>query len=142
MQTDNRLIYLLSRAHHRLGNHLKKSLASKDIKITPVQAGIMFLLRKHPQTMTELSQSLAIDNSAITGLIDRLEASGFARRDSNPNDRRTYNISLTPAGLEQTSKAEIIVKSVNKEIEAGFSEEEVETFKRILNSFFDKFDKN
>ncbi len=142
MQTDNRLIYLLSRAQHRLGNHLQRSLVSKGIKITPVQAGIMFLLRKRPHTMTELSQSLAIDNSAITGLVDRMETSGVAKRETNPNDRRTYNISLTAEGRKEINKAGIVIKEINEEIKSGFSEEEVDIFKKVLNSFFEKFNKN
>ncbi len=91
--------------------------------------------------MTELSQLLSTDNSAITGLVDRLEKSKLALRKANPNDRRAFLIHITDHGVQETDKAFKIVKKVNKEIKDGFSELEVETFKKFLNSFFEKFER-
>lgn len=139
MENDDRLIYLLSKAQHRIGTYMKKFLLSRNVKVTGVQTGILFLLEKRSHTMTELSKELAIDNSAITGLVDRLEKSGFAVRKVNPNDRRTFLISITESGLDEVAKAKVIVKEVNEKIKEGFSEEEIDNFKCVLNSFFSKF---
>jgi DNA-binding MarR family transcriptional regulator len=141
MQPDDRLIYLISRAQHGLMTHLKKTLNAEGVDITPVQAGILFLLRKSAHTMTELSRALSIDNSAITGLVDRLEKSSLAERTANPNDRRTYLIRITDNGKKEIDRAHIIVKKVNEEIKSGFSEDEMETFKKVLNSLLEKFTK-
>jgi DNA-binding MarR family transcriptional regulator len=141
MQKDDRLIYLISHAQHGLMTYLKKELQTEGIKITPVQAGILFLLRKNAHTMTELSRALSIDNSAITGLVDRLEKSSLAERTANPNDRRTYLIRITDNGKKEIDRAHIIVKKVNEEIKSGFSEDEMETFKKVLNSLLEKFTK-
>ncbi len=141
MPKDDRLIYLISRAQHSLMTYLKKELSAKGASITPVQAGILFLLRKNELTMTGLSQILSIDNSAITGLVDRLEKSGLAERTSNPNDRRTFLIRITEKGKAEIDRAHVIIKKVNAEIKSGFSAEEMETFKRVLNSLVEKFAK-
>jgi DNA-binding MarR family transcriptional regulator len=141
MQPDDRLIYLISRAQHGLMTHLKKTLNAEGVDITPVQAGILFLLRKSAHTMTELSRALSIDNSAITGLVDRLEKASLAERTANPNDRRTYLIRITDNGKKEIDRAHIIVKKVNEEIKSGFSEDEMETFKKVLNSLLEKFTK-
>lgn len=140
MQTDDRLIYLLTKAQHKLTTYLKKALSARGIRVTSVQAGILFLLKRRPHTMTELSRELEIDNSAITGLADRLEKSGYVKRAVNPTDRRTFLVSITEKGSEEIDRAKNIIKEVNSEIKSGFSEEELEVFKRILNSFFIKFD--
>jgi DNA-binding MarR family transcriptional regulator len=140
MQKDDRLIFLLSKAQHKLATFFKKTLAEKDVKITGVQTGILFLLKRRAMSMTELSRELSIDNSAITGLVDRLERSGFARRKVNPTDRRTYLISITKDGLQEIERAKVIVHEVNAEIKAGFTEEEIEVFKRVLNSMLTKFE--
>ncbi len=140
MPKDDRLIFLLSKAQHKLATYLKKTLADKGIKVTGVQTGILFLLKHKSQTMTELSKELSIDNSAITGLVDRLERSGFARREMNPSDRRTFLISITDLGLAEIEKAKTIVHAVNADIKRDFSEEEVEVFKRILQSMLTKFE--
>jgi DNA-binding MarR family transcriptional regulator len=139
MPKDDRLIYLISRAQHSLMTYLKKELNADGTSITPAQAGILFLLRKTARTMTDLSQTLSIDNSAITGLVDRLEKSGLAERTANPADRRTFFIRITDKGKAEIDRAHVIIKKVNKEIKSGFSADEVETFKRVLNSLLEKF---
>lgn len=141
MPHDDRLIYMLSRAQHALMSHLKKELGANDATITPVQAGILFLLRKKGHTMTQLSRILAIDNSAITGLVDRLEKAGLAKRNANPEDRRTFLIRITKKGKDEIDRAYVTIKRVNDEIKAGFSKDEIRTFKNVLNSLLEKFAK-
>lgn len=140
MVTDNRLIFLLSKAQHKLAIYLKKVLVENNVKVTGVQTGILFLLKQKSRTMTELSKELSIDNSAITGLVDRLERSGFVCREINPLDRRKFLISITESGLEEVEKAKRIVNKVNEEIKTGFSEQEVESFKKVLNGILEKFE--
>ncbi len=140
MQQDDRLIFLLSKAQHKLATYLKKTLSDKGIKVTGVQTGILFLLKHKASTMTELSRELLIDSSAITGLVDRLERSGFVRREINSADRRTYLITITEKGLQEIEKAKIIVHEVNNEIKKDFTEDEVVVFKKILNSMLTKFE--
>lgn len=91
------------------------------------------------QSMSDLSGKLSIDNSAITGLVDRLEKDGFVTREANPEDRRGFLIRITKAGAKQLKGVVEIVGKANREIQAGFSKREVDAFKAILNSFFSKF---
>ena len=142
MPQDDRLIYLLTRAQHSLMTHLKKELAAQGETLTPVQAGILFLLRENAHTMTGLSRTLSIDNSAITGLVDRLENSGLARRTPDPNDRRTYLIRITDKGKAHLDRACVTIEKVNEEIKSGFSDKDVHTFTRVLNSLLEKFTKD
>ncbi|MBW2637177.1 MAG: MarR family transcriptional regulator [Deltaproteobacteria bacterium] len=89
--------------------------------------------------MTELSHALSIDNSTITGLVDRLENAGFLKRQPKVEDRRISLIYLTPEGDRETRKAITALHQVNEEIRSGFSADEMLIFKRVLNSFFVKF---
>lgn len=140
MTTDDRLIFLVFTAQQKLRNYLKNELVKAGIKITNAQAAILALLKQNNgQTMTELSQYLSIDNSTITGLIDRLEKAGFVKRNSNPQDRRVSQIFITPEGLEEVNKSIGIFRRVNEEIKSGFSQDEIFAFKNILGSFFEKF---
>ncbi len=140
MSTDDRLINLVFTAQQKLRTYLNNALTAKRIKVTPAQAGILFLLKqKDGQSMSELSQVLSIDNSTITGLVDRLEKTGFVSRNASPSDRRISQIHITSEGVEEINRAKIVINRVNQEIKEGFSETEIENFKRILNSFFDKF---
>ncbi len=142
MPDDDRFIYLVFTAQQKLRNYLKQALAKEGTKITPAQAGILaLLLEKNGRTMTELSHALSIDNSTITGLVDRLENAGFLERRPKVDDRRISLIYITPEGDRETRKAIITLQQVNKEITSGFSAYEMETFKRVLKSFFTKFNR-
>lgn len=46
------------------------------------------LMRSGPITAGELAQQTGLTTGAITGVIDRLEKAGFARRSRDDNDRR------------------------------------------------------
>jgi DNA-binding MarR family transcriptional regulator len=128
--------------------YIRDELTAAGVKITLVQAGILFLIEeKNKRAMSELGQLLSLDNSTITGLIDRLEKSGFVQRNfvqrkANPNDRRMSLIHITRQGIKEVNKAKTVINQVNEEIKADFSKREIEAFKKILNSFVAKFKKS
>lgn len=143
MIKDDRLIFLLFSAQQKLKIYLNSALAGSGVRVTAAQAGILFLLKqKDGRTMTELSQILGIDNSTMTGLTDRLEKARLLERHANPGDRRASHIHVTPQGLAEVNGAKAVIRRVNEEIKTGFSAEEIEAFKRVLNGFFDKFQRN
>jgi DNA-binding MarR family transcriptional regulator len=92
--------------------------------------------------MTQLSNALDIDNSTLTGLIDRMERSGYVTRRPGDSDRRAFRISITPPGLKESNRARPLIRKVNEEIKSGFSQEEIETFTRVLGSILEKFGKS
>jgi len=139
---DDRLVYLLLAAQHRLRMHIKDELIAAGLKVTLVQAGILFLLKeKNGRSMSELSRLLFIDNSTITGLIDRLEISGFVLRKTNPKDRRSSLIHITRHGLHEVNQAGIVINRINEAIKTDLSDQELESFKKILNGFLTQFKK-
>jgi DNA-binding MarR family transcriptional regulator len=60
----------------------------------------MAQLERHPEglKMTELSRRLMVTGGNITGITDQLEKEGFVARDTDPNDRRSISVRLTPEG--------------------------------------------
>jgi DNA-binding MarR family transcriptional regulator len=142
MMAEDRLIYLVLMAQQKMRSHITNVLLAEGIKVTLGQAGILFLLQHNDgQTMTELSKTLAVANPTITGLIDRLERSEFVRRQAGSGDRRSFRIYLTPDGIKECEKVKPIIKKTNDEIKDGYSKEEIEVFKSVLQSVFKKFDK-
>ena len=140
MKTDDRLIYLLFMSQQKLRTYITNSLLAEGIKVTLGQAGVLFILRQNDgQTMTELSKILGVKNATLTGLIDRLERSAFVTRRASKNDRRSIRIYITTEGAEECDRAKPVIKRVNEEIKYGFSQEEMEVFKRVLNRVFQKF---
>jgi DNA-binding MarR family transcriptional regulator len=140
MAKDDRLIYLVFTAQQKLRTHLKNAMSEAGVSITPAQSAMLFLLkRKDGQTMSELTQELSIDNSTLTGLVDRLERSGFVRRNASTADRRSSHVYITESGNQEIERAKAVIRRVNDRIREDFSEEELESFKKILKSFFVRF---
>jgi DNA-binding MarR family transcriptional regulator len=68
--------------------------------LTSAQYNVLNILAEEPVGISqrELGDRLVVDRSNVTGLLDRMEAAGWVRRDDHPEDRRVYRVSLTPAG--------------------------------------------
>lgn len=80
-----------------------------------------------------------LENPTVTGLIDRLEKSGYVKRSDHPDDRRVYLVYLTQKGNRIAKRGLPIVKKLNEQIKKGYSEEEIESFKKVLVGAFNKF---
>ncbi len=50
------------------------------------------------------------------------------------NDSKRWNIAITKKGFEEINSVKEVIKRVNKEIGDGFSKQDVESLKKILNS--------
>jgi DNA-binding MarR family transcriptional regulator len=55
-------------------------------------------------TAGELAAEAGLTTGAVTGVIDRLERAGFARRVSDPADRRRVKVEVTPKWYARTEK--------------------------------------
>ncbi|MFJ1708149.1 MarR family winged helix-turn-helix transcriptional regulator [Kitasatospora sp. NPDC088346] len=53
---------------------------------------------QEPVPMRALAGRLGCDASNVTGIVDRLEALGLARRETAPGDRRVKIVAITPEG--------------------------------------------
>jgi DNA-binding MarR family transcriptional regulator len=140
MAVEDRLIYLISKVFHKLMINLQKAFSEAGVEVTPVQAMLLFYLQKKDgSSLTEISSGLMLENPTVTGLIDRLEKSGYVKRFDHPNDRRVYLVHITEKGRKVANKALPIVKKLNEEIKKGYSKEEIENFKKVLVGAFNKF---
>jgi DNA-binding MarR family transcriptional regulator len=68
--------------------------------LTHMQVKVLTRVHRDPASMREIARELACDASNITGIVDRLEAGGFARREVNAADRRVKNVIATDAGRD------------------------------------------
>src|SRR5579862_5314531 len=66
--------------------------------LTPVQAKLLSVLLDGPRGMAELACCFGVEKAALTGLMDRAERRGLARRSPVPGDRRALQVTLTEAG--------------------------------------------
>jgi DNA-binding MarR family transcriptional regulator len=140
MAVEDRLIFLISKVYQKLINNLQKAFLDGSIEVTPIQAMLLFYLQKNNgSSLTDISFGLMLENPTVTGLIDRLEKSGYVKRTNHPSDRRVNLVHITEKGNLVANKALPIVKKLNEQIKEGYSEDEIESFKKVLIGAFNKF---
>jgi DNA-binding MarR family transcriptional regulator len=66
--------------------------------LTPAQARLLCQLLEGPRGMAELARCFGVEKAALTGLMDRAERRGLARRAPVAGDRRALQVTLTDAG--------------------------------------------
>jgi DNA-binding MarR family transcriptional regulator len=89
--------------------------------------------------MSELGRIVGVDNSAMTGLVDRLEKAGLVRREAKREDRRALLIRITPEGRNEAGRAAKIIRGVNEKIQEGFEAGQIEALKEVLRGILERY---
>lgn len=140
MPVDDRFIFLISKVYQKLILTLQKAFSEHGLEVTPIQAMLLFFLQKNNgSSLTQISQGLMLENPTVTGLIDRLEKSGYVKRSDHPKDRRISLVYLTENGKRISKRALPLVKKLNEQIKEGYSKDEIEHFKKVLTGAFNRF---
>ncbi|MEF2967031.1 MarR family transcriptional regulator [Paenibacillus sp. M1] len=87
------------------------------------------MIREGPQRLGDLAEQLDFTSGAVTGLCDRLEKKGFARRIRKNSDRRTVWLDVTPRGREMMDRNRNIGTACITTLFADFSAGELEAMK-------------
>jgi MarR family transcriptional regulator, lower aerobic nicotinate degradation pathway regulator len=75
---------------------LARYASAHDLSL--IQTRLLGVLRDREPTMQSLSKLLNLDRSSVTGLVDRAEHRGLVRRIPATDDRRSFQVGLTPSG--------------------------------------------
>ncbi len=136
MQLNQCINYLLTTSQHVV---FQKTLARlSEYDITPVQYGALYCLWElHLDNPKEIAAALHLENSTISGVLDRLEKKEFIERGLNPNDRRCVKIKLTRKAASLRLPVLQAVDRLNEEILSVFTEEEADHLKACLRRLSD-----
>jgi DNA-binding MarR family transcriptional regulator len=90
-----------------------------------------------PMTAGELARQTGLTTASITGVLDRLEESGFVRRERDPKDRRRVIVDLNPGpGLRKIGPTFGPLVKAWRDGAASYSDEEL----RLLLDFQRRFE--
>jgi DNA-binding MarR family transcriptional regulator len=91
------------------------------------------LERSGPLTAGELARQTGLAPASVTGLINRLEQKGFARRIQNPSDRRSILVEVDVERM-YARVAPLFANWVRslEELYAGYSDEQLEVILHFL----------
>lgn len=91
-----------------------------------------------PLTQKELAAAIGIDGSTLVRLLDALETRQLAQRQSDPADRRTRRLAITPAGKQLVAQIRQALAQPEAQMLQGLSEAElaamVQGFEKIQHN--------
>jgi len=84
--------------------------------------------------LNELNQRLVLSQSALSRLVDRMEADGLVAREPDPTDRRGTVVSMTHPGLTALRQAAPVHRSgIEHHFSCHMSEAEARTLAAIMD---------
>jgi len=105
----------------------------RPLNITRSQWWVLaYLSREDGMTQSKLAEELDLGKVAIGGLIDRLEKSGFVRREADAGDRRVNRIYLQPKSKQLVARLRKINHRMNAQILAGLADDKLEHTAKTL----------
>jgi DNA-binding MarR family transcriptional regulator len=129
------ICFKVGSAARKIQRYYNSKLAEHGITIG--QSFILLSLRERDgQNVKELAGKLAIDSSAITGLVDRLEKADLVERRADERDRRALRIHLTEKGAKLVSSMVTLGNQFNDGLKEGLNKSEL----AALEKFFQMVD--
>ena len=96
---------------------------------------LLTLIRENPGiTQTEISQASGRDKSTLTPALRALEDGGYIARQRIDRDRRSFELSLTPAGEEAVTQLSEHARAHDAELDRIIGPENKAAFLRILRA--------
>ena len=131
MELNQCINYLLTTSQHRVFQEVSKRLEPFDV--TPVQYGVLYCLWKGDQTTPkEIAAELKLENSTISGILDRMEKKDLLKRQVSIEDRRYIEVVLTEKGAALEKPVLDTIDTANIDILADIPDEEQQILKKNL----------
>jgi len=129
---DRRLFLIFDAAHARLAKDMdNRLLASAGVK-TAQAAALAYLGYHDEATLSELAAGVGHNNSAITGLVDRMESAGLVARQKVLSDGRAKKVRLTSKGWALRETVMTQFRDFNDVMVKGFTQSEIDTVYKFL----------
>lgn len=123
--------FLIAKCHQKAFNKFKKKL--EVYEITPPQfAALTFLWENDGINQIRLAELMGADRTTISGILDRLEKSGYIKRSLNPEDRRSFILFVTDKSRAVQKELELTANKFNQELTGILTENELKTLIKLL----------
>jgi DNA-binding MarR family transcriptional regulator len=103
-------------------SHTRTADALTSLGLTTAQFAVLNVLHAREGTIQQqLSSDMGMDPSAMVKLINELEEAGLAERRRRPNDRRAWEVTITPKGRRTLQQARHLAAQVEDEVLGGLT---------------------
>ena len=106
-----------------------------EFDITLPRFDLMAQLERHPKglRMGELSKRMMVTGGNVTGIADQLVKEGLVTRVVDQNDRRSFSVKLTPAGVSTFKKMAQVHEKWVDELLQGLQDDEKKQLNLLLS---------
>ena len=125
------IIFLLAKAYQKAHGSFKKRLV--PFSVTPIQHLILEALwEEDGQSAGDIGKKLVLDAATLSGVLDRLAATEWIVKETDPEDKRIQRIYLTKKGMDLRHLLSEERDQANRELLADMTLEEKVLLKRLL----------
>ena len=136
---DKRLFFLINKAQHRMFKYAEPQCEQRiGLSVTQATA-LMFIAKNEGCLQKDLATATGMNQSAVTGLIGRMENNDLIYKKACDEDARASRLFLTEKGREKLPDVFPLVKVLNQKLTEEFSSKEIDTIARFLNHVIDDF---
>ncbi len=134
---EENIPYQLEKLKLLMARNFGRILKKEEVGLTPEQVRFLgFLIENEACVMNEIANELMVDNSAITRIVDGLEARKFVKRTISKEDKRQRFIQITEEGKQEMYKTMEITEKYRNRLLTGISEAEKQNFLRMLGIMY------
>ena len=109
------------------------SRRSQEIGESPGRFATLTIIARNPGiSQTELSLANGRDKSSLTPVVEDLVRRGLVERKRTPNDRRTYRLSVTPAGKKTLTDLTRCARRHERNLDRIIGQRERKKFLQLL----------
>ena len=128
-----RILSPIHKATRQIGLHLAEKTA--NLGVSNDEGHLLSYLESYsPAPIYELQRVLGHRPSTLTGLIDRLQGRGLVCREPNPEDGRSFLITLTGSGRELAGRVSGMVRQFEANVLTGVDERALEGFREVMDA--------
>jgi DNA-binding MarR family transcriptional regulator len=110
----------------------------RPLNVSAAGGLVLGVLRDHgAMSPSDLGERLIVTRATVTGLLDSLERRGFVKRSTNPADRRSLVVEITPDGLVVLQALRTLIHRHEQSWMSSFSETELGAYIATLHRIQD-----
>ena len=129
---ENYLCFKLNKVRRKIHRYYESKLS--PFNITPVQFYVLSALwDKDEIKFKDLALRLEMDGATLTGILDRMEKSGFIQRKQDLDDRRSVLICLTDNSKKIRPQMIEIAQGLDQEFRDKVPDDEFKLLLKVLD---------
>jgi len=135
--------FLLDRTARKVKQYAQQQFKRGGFDVTVDQWLVLKNLAENPElSQTELANLVFKDHPTLTRILDLLHKKGYIIRVQHPQDRRSFQLHLTEAGVTKVAELRPKVLQFREKAWENLTERDFLEFKRILNTIYQNLDES